>query len=87
MIFPKHNLVLFVHGCFWHRHAGCSKASTPKTRPDFWQAKFDANVIRDARVTADLQNLGWAVETIWECETKVYLQLAERLKAIFIRNP
>jgi DNA mismatch endonuclease (patch repair protein) len=73
---------LFVHGCFWHRHACCPKASTPKSRIDFWQAKFDANVARDARVEAELQALGWRVLTIWECETKNPEQLNVTLRTI-----
>lgn len=70
LVFPKHRVAMFVHGCFWHRHPGCSKASTPKSRTEFWQDKFDANVARDARVQTELEALGWRVVTIWECETK-----------------
>jgi len=76
LVFPKWNLVIFVHGCFWHRHQGCSKASTPKTRVDFWTAKFNENVSRDERQVLELQRLGWRVATIWECQTydKVLLE-------------
>lgn len=70
LVFPRRKLVLFVHGCFWHRHVDCSKASTPKSRTEFWQQKFNANVERDDRNRAALKALGWRVETIWECETK-----------------
>ena len=70
MVFPRHHVTLFVHGCFWHRHPGCSKASTPKSRTEFWRGKFDANGARDVRVKAELEKLGWRVLTIWECETK-----------------
>lgn len=70
LVFPKHRVALFVHGCFWHRHPGCAKASTPKSRTDFWQDKFDMNVARDARVVAELEALGWRVVTVWECDTK-----------------
>ena len=49
LVFPKHGAVVFVHGCFWHRHAGCRYATTPSSNVDFWQAKFDANVARDKR--------------------------------------
>lgn len=70
LIFPKHRLAVFVHGCFWHRHPGCLKSSHPKTRPEFWAAKFDKNIARDADSRRKLQNLGWIVLTIWECETK-----------------
>lgn len=70
IVFPKRKVALFVHGCFWHRHPGCVKASQPKTRVDFWRKKFDANMKRDAQVIRDLESLGWRPEIIWECETK-----------------
>jgi DNA mismatch endonuclease (patch repair protein) len=82
LIFPKHRVALFVHGCFWHRHPGCAKASTPKSRTDFWQAKFDANVARDARVATELEALSWRVATIWECETKRDEKLDAALRTI-----
>lgn len=70
LVFPRHRAALFVHGCFWHRHPGCAKASMPKSRPDFWQAKFERNIERDRRVETELEALGWRVFVIWECETK-----------------
>lgn len=70
LVFPKFRKVIFVHGCFWHRHAGCKMASTPKIRAAFWQTKFDANVKRDARKEAQLRTLGWDVLVIWECQTR-----------------
>jgi DNA mismatch endonuclease (patch repair protein) len=83
LVFPRHRTVLFVHGCFWHRHSGCLKASTPKTRPDYWNAKFDHNLKRDRRVASDLADLGWRVVTIWECESKSTDRLVEILKQAF----
>lgn len=62
--------VVFVHGCFWHRHAGCRSASMPSTNRAFWQAKFDANVARDARNVRALRKAGWHVHTIWECQVR-----------------
>lgn len=67
LVFPKFRAAVFVHGCFWHRHTACRFATTPATRPEFWMAKFSANVARDRRVIADLQANGWRVATIWEC--------------------
>lgn len=67
LVFPKHHAVVFVHGCFWHRHAGCSYATTPSTRPEFWQAKFETNVARDRKVLAKLLASGWRVAIVWEC--------------------
>lgn len=67
LVFPKFRAVIFVHGCFWHRHPGCSKATSPSTRPDFWADKFAANVQRDARSRQSLLVSNWRVGTIWEC--------------------
>jgi DNA mismatch endonuclease, patch repair protein len=69
IVLPKHRTVVFVHGCFWHRHPGCRFAYTPKSRADFWAAKFLANVERDQRNRRDLRRLGWRVITVWECQT------------------
>lgn len=87
LVFPKHRTVVFVHGCFWHRHPGCKKASTPKSNIDFWLTKFDANVDRDARAEAELHRLGWRVATIWECETKVPDTLTRTVAMIFLSEP
>lgn len=70
LVFPKYRLAVFVHGCFWHRHPGCRKASQPKSRSEYWREKFEANVARDSRVQAELGASGWLVVTIWECEAK-----------------
>lgn len=70
LVFPKHRLAVFVHGCFWYRHPGCGWASTPSTRPEFWRAKFDANVERDLRQQAALTEQGWKVLVLWECGLK-----------------
>jgi DNA mismatch endonuclease (patch repair protein) len=70
LVFPKHKTVIFVHGCFWHRHPHCTKASQPKTRADFWNEKFAANVARDSLAEKELETLGWRVLTVWECETR-----------------
>ena len=67
LVLPKHDAVVFVHGCFWHRHEGCRYATVPATRPDFWRAKFDANVARDSAVRTRLLEDGWRVATVWEC--------------------
>ena len=70
IVLPKYNTVIFVHGCFWHRHQGCKYAYTPKSRVDFWNTKFDDTVARDKRNWEQLEAKGWNVEIIWECETK-----------------
>lgn len=79
LVFPKHRLVVFVHGCFWHRHEGCQHASTPKSRNAFWTKKFASNVDRDARQQAALRKLGWQVLVIWECEVKDAAAVERRL--------
>ncbi|MFZ5479657.1 MAG: very short patch repair endonuclease [Myxococcota bacterium] len=63
-------LALFVHGCFWHRHPGCKLAYSPRSNPERWRAKFDENVARDARKSAELTAAGWTVVVIWECEVR-----------------
>ncbi len=63
----KYNAVIFVHGCYWHRHENCRFASTPKSRADFWLSKFAANVERDALHQKMLKAQGWRVAVVWEC--------------------
>lgn len=88
LVFAKHRLVVFVHGCFWHRHPGCSRASTPTTRPDFWLAKFEANTARDCRQQTDLEDLGWKVLVLWECALKNDAYVAAALaEAVGARGP
>ncbi|NLE26461.1 MAG: DNA mismatch endonuclease Vsr [Clostridiaceae bacterium] len=68
IVLPKYKTVIFVHGCFWHRHKGCKGTTTPKTRTAFWQEKFIRNVANDEKHKNDLIALGWNVIVIWECE-------------------
>ncbi len=70
IVLPKYKTVIFVHGCFWHRHENCKRAATPKSNKKFWLEKFERNVKRDEKNLKDLKNLGWNVITIWECELK-----------------
>lgn len=81
IVFPKHRLAVFVHGCFWHRHANCSNCTLPKTRTVFWKAKFASNVARDRRNVEALRALGWRVLTVWECEAENEKLVARRLAA------
>ena len=67
IVFPKYRAVVFVQGCFWHRHKDCRFATTPATRPDFWQAKFAANIQRDRVVREALLSQGWRMAIVWEC--------------------
>lgn len=70
MVFSRYHAVLFVHGCFWHRHEGCRFAATPKSNGEFWRLKFEGNVRRDVRDLALLRQSGWRVATVWECALK-----------------
>ena len=70
LVFPKHSAVVFVHGCFWHRHEGCRYTTTPRTNEDFWRQKFQGNVARDRRHAEMLHALGWRVAVVWECALK-----------------
>jgi DNA mismatch endonuclease (patch repair protein) len=79
---PRHNLVVFVHGCFWHRHPGCSLSYMPKSRIEFWSSKFDTNVARDERVQRQLEEQGWTVAVVWECETRKVEALDRRLREL-----
>lgn len=67
--FPGLRKIIFVHGCFWHRHQGCSRTTIPKTRTAFWRKKFERNMERDRRNMTELEDLGWEVLVVWECET------------------
>jgi DNA mismatch endonuclease, patch repair protein len=82
LVFPRWKAVVLVHGCFWHRH-DCGLAATPKTRSDFWKAKFEANQRRDRKVKSDLKSCGWRVLEIWECETRDSELIRKRLQAHF----
>lgn len=70
IVLPKYRTVIFVHGCFWHRHTECKYAYTPKSNVEFWEKKFKANVERDQNNNRILQELGWRIIVIWECQTQ-----------------
>ncbi len=79
IVLPKYHSVIFVHGCYWHRHEGCVNATMPKTNTKFWLDKFKQNVKRDLLVKESLNDLGWKVVTVWECEVADQAALEERL--------
>ncbi|WP_298337648.1 very short patch repair endonuclease [uncultured Erythrobacter sp.] len=86
IVLAKDRLAIFVHGCFWHRHENCPRASMPSTRRELWESKFACTVERDAEQTAVLRAAGWQPEVIWECETRDAEMLSKRLCDIFERN-
>ena len=70
IVLRKLKKVILVHGCFWHRHAGCKFSTIPKTNTDFWHDKFNKTILRDKEVMSKITDLGWASKVIWECELK-----------------
>ena len=83
IVLPKYKTVIFVHGCFWHRHENCKYASTPKTRPEFWKKKFKENIKRDSEIQDKIKNLDWRSVVIWECETKNIENLRDKIIDVF----
>ena len=80
IVLPKYKTVIFVHGCFWHRHQNCKYASNPKTRREFWEKKFKENIERDKKNQEKLKNLGWKTKIVWECEIKKQDKLIKKLE-------
>lgn len=83
IVLPKHRTVVFVHGCFWHRHEGCSRSTMPIARRKFWEAKFTRTVARDAEQVAALEALGWRVVVLWECDIRRPQELRDCLTDLF----
>lgn len=86
LVFTSRRKIIFVHGCFWHRHTGCALARMPKSRLDFWKPKLEANKKRDVRSRRQLTALGWQSLVIWECEAKDNDKLERRIKAFLDRE-
>lgn len=83
LVFPRLRKIIFVHGCFWHRHRGCYRTTTPETRKAYWADKFKTNIKRDRLKKRQLEALGWDVLVVWECETFNLDNLSDRLTAFF----
>jgi DNA mismatch endonuclease (patch repair protein) len=81
IVLPKHRTLIFVHGCFWHRHEGCRDTTTPKTRTAWWIKKLSGNVARDKKNQSALRDAGWNVITLWECEAARPRELEHILKS------
>lgn len=86
IVLAKRRTVIFVHGCFWHGHSGCSRASRPSSNVAFWNAKLDLNHRRDEKVRRELRTLGWRVVVVWECQTRDEESLRGRLQALGSRS-
>lgn len=78
IVLPKYKTVIFVHGCFWHRHKGCNRCTNPSSHRKYWSAKFDRNIKKDHLNRVELRKLGWGVLVIWECEVKNRNKLTRR---------
>jgi len=85
IVLPKHRQVIFVNGCFWHRHDGCSLAAIPKSNQAFWQEKFQKTVERDKRTRKQLKDAGWSVHVVWECDAVESERLGTVLSSILKR--
>lgn len=81
IVLTRQRKIIFVHGCFWHGHSGCSRAALPKSKRGFWKQKIEANQARDQKARRALRRLGWSVLVIWQCETNKADQLARKLNA------
>jgi len=86
IVLPKYKTAIFVHGCFWHRHTGCKRATFPKSNVEYWLEKFKKNVRRDKRNRMDLENTGWKFVLIWECEIKDIEKLKRKLIKSILRD-
>lgn len=87
IVLPKYATVIFVHGCFWHRHAGCPQAGTPATRPEYWLPKFRRTVELDKENQDRLRELGWKVIVLWECELEPLEDLGRKLRDWICADP
>lgn len=79
LVFKKRKKVIFVHGCFWHRHENCKHARLPKSNTEFWIEKLNQNKLRDDKNLGTLTQLGWKSLIIWECETRDIVELEKRI--------
>ena len=80
IVLPRHQKVIFVNGCFWHGHVGCPRGARPATNTEFWNGKLDTNSRRDKSAQDALDDLGWQVLIVWQCETRNQQQLSVALR-------
>lgn len=81
LVLPRHRKIIFVHGCFWHQHAGCRLGKQPRSRLDYWIPKLKRNVVRDLWAKKELSARGWHVLVVWECEQRDPEQLLFKLRS------
>lgn len=80
MVFPSKGKIIFVHGCFWHRHGHCKLTRLPRSRVDFWRQKLEGNHARDIRIRRRLRGLGWDILVVWECQLRNIDALTARIR-------
>ncbi|MCE5217787.1 very short patch repair endonuclease [bacterium] len=86
IVLPRHRKIIFVHGCFWHQHEGCSRSKLPSTNTTFWRQKLERNALRDAVVQRELAELGWSVLVVWACELRDLEHVRNRISS-FLAPP
>ena len=88
IVLPKYKTIIFVNGCFWHKHEGCRYFAWPQNNAEFWKVKIESNVVRDKKQYEELQDAGWRVIIVWECELKkkrksdTFERLVDEIKAV-----
>lgn len=86
IVLPKYKTIIFIHGCFWHRHPGCKYAYTPKSNIEFWTSKLEGNVIRDRLTEKALEEMGWRILIVWECEIKTLIENDSFLRSMITKE-
>lgn len=86
IVLPKYKTIIFVHGCFWHRHPGCKYAYTPKSNVEFWKNKLEGNVARDRITKEKLEALQWRVLIIWECQISDLTKTPDNFREIILKK-
>ena len=86
IVLPKYKTVIFVHGCFWHRHKGCKRCTTPSSNQGYWSKKFKRNIAQDKKNKKLLNEIKWKVIVVWECETKDIKKLKYQIQNEFLKN-
>ncbi|MDQ0341151.1 DNA mismatch endonuclease (patch repair protein) [Caldalkalibacillus uzonensis] len=87
LVLPKYKTVIFIHGCFWHQHPNCKKATIPKRNREFWLKKLTRNMERDQQVIEELESMGWNIIIIWECQVKKNIkEVMDKITGQLIKN-
>jgi len=86
IVFPRLHKIIFVHGCFWHMHARCTRAELPATNRSFWRTKISRNAERDRKDQRQLRKLGWQVLVVWQCDTKEITLLERQVRKFLLAN-